>query len=277
MTRYSAVRWLPVFILASFAFVSGQAADTGPVVSSPSSLAGGPLQYRDGNTVLEGYLSYDPHVAGPRPGVIVVHDWMGPSDFSRHEADELARLGYVALAADIYGQGVRPTNTKEASEQAAYYKSHRDIMRRRARAALKLLRRQPQTDPSRLGAIGFCFGGTTVLELARSGAPLAGVVSFHGGLDTPHPEDARKIRGKVLALHGADDPFVTPEQVAAFETEMRDAHVDWQLVKYGGAVHAFAVPTAGTDNSKGAAYNEKAARRSWQAMRDFFAEVFARP
>lgn len=275
--RYSMVRFSAVSLLVSFLFVSGRAADPGPGVSEgTSSLAGGVLRYQDGDMALEGYLAYDPRIAGRRPGVIVVHDWMGLGDFARHEADELARLGYVAFAADIYGQGVRPKDAKEASDLAGYFKSHRDIMRRRAWEALKILRQQPQTDPSRLAAIGFCFGGTTALELARSGAPLAGVVSFHGGLDTPRPEDARNIKGKVLALHGADDPFVTPEQVVAFEKEMRDAHVDWQLVKYGGAVHAFTIPSAGTDNSKGAAYNEKAAQRSWQAMKDFFGEIFAR-
>ena len=125
-----------------------------------------------------------------------------------------------------------------------------------------------------MAAIGYCFGGTAVLELARSGAPLTGVVTFHGGLDTPTPQDAKNIKAKVLVLHGADDPFVTPDQVAAFEKEMNDAKVDWQLIKYSGAVHAFAVPTAGNDNSKGAAYNERAARRAWQAMKDFFAEIF---
>ncbi|HEY6007814.1 MAG TPA: dienelactone hydrolase family protein, partial [Geobacteraceae bacterium] len=129
-------------------------------------------------------------------------------------------------------------------------------------------------DPARLAAIGFCFGGTTVLELARSGVDLAGVVSFHGGLDTPNPADATRIKGKVLALHGADDPFVPHADVAAFEKEMRSAGVDWQLNIYGGAVHSFTNPASGNDPSKGAAYKEKAERRSWHAMRQFFRELF---
>jgi len=231
--------------------------------------------YRDRQQAeLEGYLVYDDAVAGKRPGVVVIHDWMGPSDFTRQRADGLARMGYIALAADIYGKGVRPKDAKEAATLAGQYKNDRALLRARAQAALDALMAQPETDRARVAAIGFCFGGTAALELARSGAALDGVVSFHGGLDTPNPQDARQIRGKILALHGADDPFVPPDQVAAFEKEMRDAKVDWQLVKYGNAVHAFTIPSAGNDNSKGAAYNAEADRRSLQAMKDFFAEIF---
>jgi dienelactone hydrolase len=232
------------------------------------------IEYKQAGTVLEGYLAYDDSVRGPRPGVLVLHDWMGLGDFARKKADALARLGYIALAADIYGKGVRPQDMKEAARLAGLYKADRALLRLRARAAMDLLLKQPQTDPERMAAIGFCFGGTAALELARSGAPLAGVISFHGGLDTPKPEDASRIRARVLALHGADDPNVPPEQVAAFEREMRGGRVDWQLVAYGNAVHAFTNPDAGDDNSRGAAYNAKADHRSWRAMKDFFAEIF---
>jgi dienelactone hydrolase len=146
-------------------------------------------------------------------------------------------------------------------------------MRERAGAGLAVLRKHPAADPARLAAIGYCFGGTVALELARGGADLAAVVSFHGGLDTPTPEDARNIKGKVLALHGGDDPFVPPAQVEAFQAEMRNGRVDWQFVAYGGAVHSFTNPEAGNDHSKGAAYNEAADRRSWIAMNAFFAET----
>jgi len=233
-----------------------------------------PIEYKEGKTVLAGYLVYDDAVQGKRPGVIVVHDWMGPSAFTRDRAEQLAKMGYIALAADIYGKGASPKDADGAKQLVGLYKNNRPLMRARARAALDTLLKQPQTDPARVAAIGYCFGGTAVLELARSGAPLAGAVTFHGGLDTPTPQDAKNIKAKILALHGADDPFVMPAQVAAFEKEMTDAGVDWQLIKYSGAVHAFAVPTAGNDNSKGAAYNERAARRAWQAMKDFFAEIF---
>jgi len=147
-------------------------------------------------------------------------------------------------------------------------------MRARAQAGLETLKSQPMVDAKRLAAIGYCFGGTTVLELARSGADVVGVVSFHGGLDTPNPVDAKNIRGKVLVLQGGDDPFVPPEQVTAFQDEMRKAGVDWQFVTYGGAVHSFTNPASGNDNSKGAAYNAAADRRSWLAMQQFFNELF---
>lgn len=232
------------------------------------------VTYTEGKTELEGYLVYDDAHEGQRPGVLVVHDWMGLTDFTKERADRLAEMGYVAFAADIYGKGVRPRNPAEAKKLVSTYKGDRALMRARARAALDYLTATSILDKTRIASIGYCFGGTTSLELARSGAPLAGVVSFHGGLDTPKTQDAKNIKAKVLVLHGADDPHVPPTEVAAFEKEMTDAHVDWQLVKYSGAVHAFAVPSAGNDNSTGAAYNASADKRSWQAMKNFFAEIF---
>ena len=232
------------------------------------------VEYKQGDTVLEGYLAWDSAKSVKRPGVLVVHEWTGINDHIRQRTEMLAKLGYVAFAADIYGKGVRPTAQADAAKTAGIYKNDRTLMRARARAGLDELKKQKFVDPQRLAAIGFCFGGTTVLELARDGADVNGIVSFHGGLSTPTPQDARNIKGRVLALHGADDPFVKADEVAAFQDEMRKAAVDWQFISYGNAVHSFTNIAAGTDNSKGAAYNEKADRRSWQAMKDFFAELF---
>jgi dienelactone hydrolase len=232
------------------------------------------VEYKHGDTVLEGFLAYDDAAKDKRPGVLIVHEWMGHNDYVRERAKQVAKLGYVAFALDMYGKGVHAKDAKEAGEMSGKYKNDRKLMRARATAGFDVLRMNEFVDPKRIAAMGYCFGGTTVLELARDGAELAGVVSFHGDLATPHPEDAKKIKGKVLALHGADDPFVKPEAVAAFEDEMRKAGVDWQLVSYGNAVHSFTNPGAGNDNSKGAAYNEKADHRSFQAMKDFFEEMF---
>lgn len=232
-----------------------------------------PMEYKQGDAALEGYLAYDDTLKAKSPGILIVHEWWGLNDYIKGRADQLARLGYIVFAADIYGKGKRATNATEAGQLARIYWSDRKLLRARANAGLDVLRNHRLTDTGRVAAIGYCFGGTTVLELARSGADISGIVSFHGGLDTPDPNDAKNIKAKVLVLTGADDPNVPPNQVLTFADEMRKGGVDWQLVMYGGAVHSFTNPAAGNDPSKGAAYNEKADRRSWQAMKDFFAEI----
>lgn len=232
------------------------------------------IEYKQGDTTLEGYFAHDGSLSGKRPGVLIVHQWKGLTDYEKKRAEMLAKLGYNAFALDIYGKGIRPTNNTAAGIEAGKYKNDRTLLRARVQAGLAVLQKHELTDPKRIAAIGYCFGGTTVIELARSGADIAGVVSFHGGLDSPHPEDGRNIKCKVLVLHGADDPFTSTKDLAAFEDEMRQAKVDWQLIKYGGAVHSFTDWTAGDNNVSGAAYNEKADRRSWEDMKLFFAELF---
>jgi len=232
------------------------------------------VEYKEGETTLEGYVAYDDSIQGKRPAVLIVHQWKGLGEYEKKRAEMLAKLGYAVLAADIYGKGVRPGNPKDAGAMAGKYKKDRALLRARVKAGFEFLKQQPQVDTGKIAAMGYCFGGTTALELARSGADVKGIVSFHGALNTPTPEDAKNIKGKVLALHGADDPNVPPAEVNAFEEEMRKASVDWQLVAYGGAVHSFTDWNAGNDNSKGAAYNEKADKRSWQAMQDFYNELF---
>ena len=242
--------------------------------------------YKDGETVLTGYLAYDPDVLPPiiagklekkhmAPAVLIVHQWMGLTDYEKGRANQLAELGYVVFALDIYGVENRPKDRGEAGAQAGKYKNDRKLFRKRLKLGLDQLfiSGMPVVDPNRVAAIGYCFGGTGVLELARSGAQVAGVVSFHGGLDAPTPEDAKNIKAKVLVCHGADDPFVPREAIDAMTKSFNDAKVDWQMIAYSGAVHAFTQPMAGTDNSKGAAYNEKADKRSWTHMRAFFDEV----
>jgi len=232
------------------------------------------IEYKQGDTVLEGLSVYDDALQGKRPAVLVVHQWKGLGDYEKKRAEMLARLGYNVFAADIYGKGIRPQTVQAATAEAGKYKTDRALLRARVNTALEVLRSHELTDPRRMAAIGYCFGGTTILELARSGADIAGVVSFHGGLSSPTPGDAKNIKANVLVLHGADDPNVPPKEVAAFEDEMRNGVVDWQLVAYGGVVHSFTDWNAGDDNSKGAAYNKRADQRSWEAMKQFFAELF---
>jgi dienelactone hydrolase len=234
-----------------------------------------PIEYRQGDTVLAGVAVYDDSTDAKRPGILVVHQWKGLGDYELRRATMLAQLGYVAFCADIYGKGVRASNPEDAAKLAGKYKGDRALLRARVDAALNQMKRLSRVDSGKTAAIGYCFGGTTVLELARSGAPVLGVVSFHGGLGTATPEDARNIRSRVLALHGADDPFVPLPEVEGFMKEMRDANVDWQLTSFGGAVHSFTDAGAGSDNSKGAAYNAKADKRSWESMQSFFKELFA--
>lgn len=231
------------------------------------------VEYEQGGVPLEGYAAWDDALSGPLPGVLVVHQWMGLGDNERMRADMLAKLGYVAFACDIYGKGVRPTNVKEASEQAQKYESDPALYRARLAAGLSQLANRPQVDRARLVAIGYCFGGAGVLELARSGADVKGVVSFHGILTTSMPAKPGDVRCKVLVCQGADDPYAKQADVQALIAEMEAAGVDYEVVLYGHAVHAFTQKAAGDDPSKGAAYNAAADRRSWRAMRDFFDEV----
>jgi dienelactone hydrolase len=232
------------------------------------------VEYKHGNAVLEGYLAYDDAIQGKRPGILVVHEWNGLQSYVKKRTEQLAKLGYVAFAIDMYGKGIRPKNPQESAAEATIYRQDRKLMRDRATAGLQVLQQNSLTDVKRIAAIGYCFGGGTVLELARSGANIAGVASFHGNLDTPNPSDAKNIKAKVLVLHGANDPLVPKEQVKAFETEMRQANVKWQLVSYPQAVHSFTNPESGDDPSKGVAYNKNADERSWRAMKQFFAQIF---
>ena len=231
------------------------------------------VTWEQGGVTLEGYLAWDDAVTTPRPGVLVVHQWLGLSENEMMRARMLAGLGYVALACDVYGQGVRPADTAAAAKEAGRYYADRALLRARVTAGLEALKRQPGVDAARTAAIGYCFGGGAVLELARSGADVGGVVSFHGSLDTPLPAEKGKVTAKVLVCHGAVDPYVKPEAVTGFQAEMEAAGVDYQFIAYAGAVHAFTQKGAGSDPSRGAAYDEKADRRSWEAMKDFLGEV----
>ncbi len=231
-----------------------------------------PVVYHDGDTELHGYLAWDDAVTTRRPGVLVVHEWWGLNDFTREKTRELARLGYVAFAADMYGNGKTTRNPKEAAEWSTkLYGS--PLLRERVRLALDQLAGDPHTDSAHLAAIGFCFGGTTALQLAYSGASLAGVVSFHGSLPLPDAADRGRIKARVLILHGAADPFTSPADLATFEKTLDQANVDWEMVIYANAEHSFTNPDADTYKIPGVAYNARAAKRAWRQMKLFLTEV----
>jgi dienelactone hydrolase len=233
-----------------------------------------PLLYRAGDVECEGLLVVAGEDTEKRPAVLVFHAWKGIGDHERDRAIALALEGYVVLCADVYGKGVRPSTSAEAGKEAGKYKADRALTRARATAALEALRKDPRVDGERIAAIGFCFGGMVALELARSGADLDAVASFHGSLDSPAPEDGKKIRAKVLALHGADDPHVKRPDIDAWKEEMRQGGVDWTFTEYGGAVHSFTDPHAGSDPSTGSAYHERSAVRAWEAMTEHLEEAF---
>jgi dienelactone hydrolase len=227
------------------------------------------VNYKQGDTALEGWLVHDTAMKGKRPGVLVFPAWWGPSAQDKDVAEKLAKLGYVVFVADMYGKGVRPDTIPAAAAESGKYYKDRPLVLARAQAAFDQLRQSPMVDTAKLAAVGYCFGGMPALDLARSGAPLVDVVTFHGSLGTPNPESDKNIKGHVLALHGAADPIVNAEAVAKFEKELTDAGVDWQVVLYGnGVMHAFTDHVHVQAPDHGIKYDAAADKRSWQAMTD---------
>lgn len=230
------------------------------------------VEYKDGDVVLEGYAAWEDGFMETRPGVLVVHEWWGHGPYARRRAEMLAKQGYTAFALDMYGKGVLAKDHETAGKLAGAFFGDRSAMRKRALAGLEELKKLPYVDKSKLAAIGYCFGGTTVLELARMGADLKGVASFHGNLSTPSPVQ-EKPKARVVVFQGAEDKM-TAGAIPAFQEEMDKAGADWQMTTYGGAVHSFTVPEAGDDPSKGMAYDKAADERSWRALLTFFGELF---
>jgi dienelactone hydrolase len=233
------------------------------------------LTYSDGTDTFVGYLAYDDAKSGARPGVLVVHDAMGLGPHTMENARRLAALGYVALCLDMYGGRPLAKSKEELGKLIGPIIADAGAVRRRANAGLSALLVLPQVDATRIAGIGYCFGGSTVLEMARGGAALAGVVSFHGTLTTKAPAAPGTVKAKVLVLTGAEDPFAPLAHVMQFQAEMTAAGADWQVVSYGGAQHAFAMPDAATLDMSGIKYDKLIDQRSWTAMRSFFDEIFA--
>ncbi len=232
------------------------------------------IDYRDGDVLLEGRLSYDDAIAGPRPGVLVSHTIAGRGPLEESKAERLAEHGYAAFALDLYGKGVRGETLEENRTLMDAQLADRAAMQERLLLSLNTMRGQDEVDASRCAAIGFCFGGLCVLDIARTGEDLAGVVSFHGLFGAPGNTANNRIRARVLVLHGWDDPMATPDAVNSLAAELSSMGADWQLHGYGNTKHAFTNPAA-NDPERGTVYNADADRRSWQAMTDFFDELFS--
>jgi dienelactone hydrolase len=228
------------------------------------------IPYKVGDTECRGYLAYDDSIAGKRPGVLVVHEWWGLNDYAKKRTEELAKLGYVAFAADIYGEGKTTDHPADAGKMAGEVRANVDQWRKRAKAALDVLKDQPQTDSDKLAAIGYCFGGATALQLAYTGADLDAVVTFHGALPAATPEEAKQIKAELQINHGADDPMVNADAVAAFKKPLDEADVKYTFIAYPGAVHSFTVPTADKVGIEGIKYNKDADEKSWTAMKELF-------
>ncbi len=245
--------------------------------STLAAVRGEEVSYRNGDVVMKGYIAWDDAVPGRRPGVLVVHEWWGHDDYARKRARMLAALGYTALAVDMYGNGRKADHPKDAGQFSGEVRQNLPMMTARFNAAKKLLSIHPTVDARRLAAIGYCFGGSVVLEMARQGSELSAVVSFHGNLSTQNPAKAGEVRAKVLVLNSSADPFIKPESVQAFVQEMRTAKADFRVVNYPGAKHSFTNPDATAYGKKFGiplAYHAKADRQSWEEMKDFLAAVF---
>jgi dienelactone hydrolase len=244
-----------------------------------AAVKGEEVQYKAGDTVLKGYLAWDDAQKGKRPGVLVVHEWWGHNDYARERARMLAALGYTALALDMYGDGHQAHHPEEAGKFSGEVRKNLALAKQRFDAAKNVLKKHPTVDGKNIAAIGYCFGGAIVLEMARQGEPLKGVVSFHGSLNTEQPAKAGKVKARVLVLTGEADPFVPTEQVAAFKKEMDAAKVNYRVITYPGAKHAFTSKGAdelGQKFKMPLAYNADADQKSWAEMQAFFKEIFAK-
>jgi len=258
--------------LAVFTLVLGVAG----VATAEPKVQGKTVEYSAQGVVMKGYLAYDENMTGKRPGVLVVHEWWGLNDYARRRAQMLAELGYAALAVDMYGDGKQAMHPDDAGKFSSELMKNFDVAKARFLAAIDFLKQQPTVDSTRIAAIGYCFGGGVVLNMARQGVDLKGVVSFHGGLAAVKPAQPGMVKAKILVLHGADDKFTTPEQIEVFNQEMKAAGADFEFISYPGAVHSFTNPDADAYGKKfnlPLAYNASADKKSWDEMKKFLKAI----
>jgi dienelactone hydrolase len=233
-----------------------------------------PVSYQHGDLELEGRLAYDDSMKGKRAAVLVVHEWWGLNDYVRKRVEQLAAMGYVAFGLDMYGKGKVTKHPQQAAEWMKQVKSNVDLWQQRALAGLEVLKNEPKTDTARIAAIGYCFGGATVQQLAYSGARMKGVVSFHGSLLPPAEDQAKRVTARILICHGASDPFIGEGAVQNYISAMERSGLDWQMIIYGGAKHSFTNPEADHAGTNALKYSKSADLRSWAHMKGFFEELF---
>ncbi|RJQ52529.1 MAG: dienelactone hydrolase family protein [Nitrospiraceae bacterium] len=263
-------RILIIAVFISMMFAAGQS-------TADTKVQGVEVDYRDGGVIMKGYFAFDENIKGKRPGVLVVHEWWGHNEYARKRARMLAEIGYAALSVDMYGDGKQAMHPDDAGKFSSELMKNFDVAKARFMAAMDFLKKQPAVDPARIAAIGYCFGGGVVLNMARQGADLKGVASFHGGLKAVQPATAGKVRAKVLVLHGADDKMITPEQIEAFKQEMKAAGADFKFISYPGAMHSFTNPDADAYGKKfnlPLAYNADADEKSWKELKKFLKRIF---
>lgn len=250
-------------------------AGTSSTSSSSARIQTKVVPYEYEGTTLKGYLAHEDALQEKRPGVLVVHEWWGLNDYARMRAEMLAKLGYVAFAVDMYGEGKTTENPQEAGQWMTSLQQNVPLWQGRISAGLKALQTQEMVDPSKIAVIGYCFGGATALQLSYTGAKVAAVVTFHAALPTPTEEQAKAIQGHVLICHGAADPFIPPEAIAAFESAMTQGGARYQIIQYPEAVHSFTVQGVDRRGIQGLSYNAEADQKSWEAMLSLFQKVFA--
>ncbi|QDT39788.1 dienelactone hydrolase family protein [Stratiformator vulcanicus] len=243
---------------------------------APAEIVTKTIEYEHDGTPLKGFLTYDDTVEGPRPGVLVVHEWWGLNEYAKRRTEMLAKLGYAAFALDMYGEGKITEHPKQAGEWAGQVRQNVESWRSRALAGLEVLKSQPVVDPERLAAIGYCFGGATVLQLAYAGTDLKGVASFHGALPIASDADAEQVRADMLICHGAEDGFITAETIRGFRSALDEADKPYSFVEFAGARHSFTNPSADSHGIDGLKYDERADEQSWAFLKVFLSQKFSR-
>jgi len=266
------------FLLVAFILTACSNSDQQQTVEAQANIVGEEVSYSTDDLTMNGYLAYDESIEGPRPGILVVHEWWGHDDYARSRADSLAKLGYVAFALDMYGEGKQASHPEDAQKFSGQVMSNFESAKNRFQQALETLKGHPNVNTEQIGAVGYCFGGSVAIAMANAGFDLGGVAAFHAGLQLPVMPEEDTTSARILVMNGADDPFITEEQVNNLNSAMESAGVDYNYISYEGVKHSFTNPEAtarGEEFNLPLEYDEEADRQSWETMKNFFEETFS--